>query len=186
MQDDASERFARQAAPARYRSAGASAGRVGQIFHREANLDVSEHHAQVAWQRGDAEFDYAAYPREHSWTFDHGINVSASAAPEYRGKAGYVDPEQAFVAALASCHMLSFLAIAARRRLVVNDYRDSAVGILEKNAQGKLALTHVDLRPQVIFDGPPPTATELTQLHEWAHQECFIANSVLTKVNVSS
>jgi organic hydroperoxide reductase OsmC/OhrA len=96
-----------------------------------------------------------------------------------------VDPEEAFVAALSSCHLLTFLAIAARRRLVVDDYSDEAIGYLEKNAEGRLAVTRVVLRPRVAFGGAGPPATEeLASLHELAHAQCFIANSVRTEVTV--
>jgi organic hydroperoxide reductase OsmC/OhrA len=111
--------------------------------------------------------------------------VQASAAPACRGSAGLVDPEEAFVAALSSCHMLTFLAYAAKRRFVVERYRDRAVGFLEKNAEGRLAVTRVVLRPEVVFaDGSAPAADELEELHHKAHEACFIANSVTTTVTV--
>jgi organic hydroperoxide reductase OsmC/OhrA len=152
--------------------------------HRVEALSMTEHRAHISWRRGDAEFDYARYPREHDWDFEDGVHVAASAAPAYRGTAGHVDPEQAFVAALASCHMLTFLALAARRRIVVDGYDDHAVGVLEKNSAGRLAVTRVDLSPQITFHAPAPAAAELERLHDLAHQECFIANSVHTVVRV--
>ena len=145
---------------------------------------MSEHHATVEWERGSAEFAYKSYSRDHTWKFEGGVRVGASSAPEYLGNANLVDPEKAFVAALASCHMLTFLAIAARKRLVVDRYRDAAVGFLEKNADGKLAVTRVVLRPRVSFGGRTPSPEGLERIHELAHKECFIANSVRTSVTV--
>jgi organic hydroperoxide reductase OsmC/OhrA len=146
---------------------------------------MSEHRVAIAWRRGGADFSYEAYPRDHTWTFEGGVEVPASAAPEYRGNPQRVDPEAAFVAALASCHMLTFLAIAARRKLVVESYSDAAVGTLEKNAEGRLAVTHVVLRPEVVFaSASAPDAQEVRRLHERAHEGCFIANSVRTEVSV--
>ena len=110
--------------------------------------------------------------------------MPASAAPEYGGSAGAVDPEQALVAAVASCHMLTFLAVAARRRLVVDRYEDDARGVLEKNAEGRLAITQVVLRPHIVFKGDPPGDAELDRLHQMAHRGCFIAQSVRCEVRV--
>src|SRR4029453_10925941 len=103
--------------------------------------------------RGDREFTYDTYSRDHTWRFDGGALVAGSAAPGYLGNPKNVDPEEAFVAAVASCHMLTFLAIAARKRLVVERYEDEAVGHMEKNDAGKLAITRVALRPAVRFGG---------------------------------
>lgn len=144
---------------------------------------MSEHIVTVDWQRGEAEFSYEGFPRDHLWRFAGGVEVPASGAPEFLGSAVRVDPEQAFVAALSSCHMLTFLAIAARKRLVVESYRDRAVGWLEKNADGKLAVTRVALRPEVRF-AEPQDAAAVAKLHERAHEHCFIANSVTTEVAV--
>lgn len=147
---------------------------------------MSEHHARVAWQRGGADFAYESYGRSHEWQFGTGSTLRASAAAEYRGDPALPNPEEAFVAALSSCHMLTFLALAARRGLVVDAYDDEAVGHLEKNAEGRLAVTRVVLRPRVRFAGPPPDAAALAALHEQAHQGCFIANSVTTDVRVGA
>jgi len=146
---------------------------------------MSEHHAAIDWKRSSAEFTYETYNRAHVWRFEGGIEVPASAAPEYRGDVDRVDPERAFVAALSSCHMLTFLAIAAKKRFVVDSYRDDAVGIMEKNAQGKLAITRLTLRPKIAFSGDrKPSADELSVMHEQSHEHCFIANSVRTEVRV--
>lgn len=148
---------------------------------------MSEHRAQVRWARGAVAFDYESYDRTHRWRFAGGSELDASAAPEYRGSAELPNPEEALVAALSSCHMLTFLALAARRRFVVDGYEDDAVGHMEKNADGRLAVTRVELRPRVTFSGEKrPTPEQLSSLHEAAHRECFIANSVKTEVSVVS
>jgi organic hydroperoxide reductase OsmC/OhrA len=144
---------------------------------------MSEHRVTVTWERATEDFTYETYSRSHTWEFEGGVEVPASAAPAYRGDPERVDPEEAFVAALSSCHMLTFLAIAARKRLVVDAYRDSAVGYLEENEAGKLAVTRVVLRPEVTFR-EPPSAEALERLHHQAHEHCFIANSVKTDVRV--
>lgn len=146
---------------------------------------MSEHVAEIEWSRGDAEFTYEAYPRDHRWTFDGSTYVEASAAPDYRGTPSRVDPEEAFVAAVASCHMLTFLAIAARKRRTVESYRDRAIGHMEKNDEGRLAITRVVLRPEIRFAaGSEPDEKTLTSMHHSAHDHCFIANSIRTEVTV--
>ena len=146
---------------------------------------MSEHHATIDWKRETPDFDYETYNRDHDWQFDAGITVRASANPAYLGSESCVDPEEAFVASLSSCHMLTFLALAARKRYIVDRYRDEAVGVLDKDAGGRLAMTKVTLRPQVTFSGEKqPTVEELRQLHDRAHHACFIANSVKTEVVV--
>jgi organic hydroperoxide reductase OsmC/OhrA len=145
---------------------------------------MSDHHATIRWTLQGSDFSYDAYNREHEWDFGGGVRVPASAAPAFHGRPGHVDPEAALVAALSSCHMLTFLAVCARRGHVVTSYVDEAVGQLEKNDAGRLAVTRVQLRPQVGFDGDAPAADELERLHERAHQGCFIANSVTTVVTV--
>jgi organic hydroperoxide reductase OsmC/OhrA len=146
---------------------------------------MSEHKITLEWKRASEDFSYESYNRDHELKFGGGIQVPASAAPEFRGNPAHVNPEEALVAALSSCHMLTFLAIAAKKRFVVDHYRDQAVGFLEKNEKGKLAMTRVILRPHVAFGGAsPPTSEQLAQLHERAHQECFIANSVTAQVTI--
>ena len=148
---------------------------------------MSEHKATIEWKRETENSSYESYSRDHVITFDGGVRVPASAAPAYRGNPAHVDPESALVGALSSCHMLTFLAIACKKQFVVDSYRDQAVGFLEKNAKGKLAVTRVVLRPKIIFGGTTlPTPEQLTALHERAHAECFIANSVLTEVTVEA
>jgi organic hydroperoxide reductase OsmC/OhrA len=140
----------------------------------------------VRWARGGEPFTYEGYPRRHRWTFAGGVALDASSAPEYLGDPALPNPEEALVAALSSCHMLTFLAVAARKRLTVESYEDDAVGRMEKNEQGKLAVTRVQLRPRVVFSGEKrPDADELAKLHESAHRACFIANSVRTEVTIA-
>ncbi len=146
---------------------------------------MSEHQATITWNRGSDDFSYEAYSRDHIWEFENGVKIEASAAPGFRGSFENVDPEETYVAALSSCHMLTFLAIAARKRLVVDSYTDSAVGTLEKNEAGKLAITRVILRPKVSFAQEAcPSSEGLERLHHLAHAECFIANSVHTSISV--
>jgi organic hydroperoxide reductase OsmC/OhrA len=146
---------------------------------------MSEHQVTLTWKRGGAEFAYQKYPRDHIWRFDGGHTMTATAAPAYLGNPAHVDPEEAFVAALSSCHMLTFLAIACRQKFVLDSYEDEAVGHMEKNAEGWLAITRVELRPKLTWSGDRiPTADELEKMHHAAHENCFIANSVKTQVTV--
>jgi len=145
---------------------------------------MSEHKATVRWSRGGKDFTYKTYSRDHVWSVN-GNDVPASATTAYFGNPSRVDPEAALVAALSSCHMLTFLALAANKGFVVESYEDSAVGHLEKNAQGKPAITRVELHPRIAYGGTKqPTAEDLDWLHDKAHRECFIANSVTTEVKV--
>jgi organic hydroperoxide reductase OsmC/OhrA len=146
---------------------------------------MSEHKSQVRWARGSVPFTYEGYDRTHRWRFGGGVELDASSAPEYRGRAELPNPEEALVAALSSCHMLTFLAVAARKRFTLESYEDDAVGHMEKNADGKLAITRVELRPRVRFSGEKqPDAAEIARMHEVSHRECFIASSVKTEVSV--
>lgn len=148
---------------------------------------MSEHVAEIAWKRQTESFAYDHYNRAHEWRFDGGVTVPGSAAPGYKGEPDRVDPEEAFVAALSSCHMLTFLAIAAKKKLTVDAYEDRAVGRMDKNANGKLAVTSVDLHPKVTFaPGVEVDAATLKKLHHDAHENCFIAQSVKTLVIVHS
>ena len=149
---------------------------------------MSEYTAEVIWERDPAQdFLGNRYSRKHLLRFDGGVEIPGSSAPSSvplpMSDASAVDPEEAFVASLASCHMLWFLAIAAKRRFVVDRYVDAAVGVMARNEQGKLAMTRVTLRPAVTFSGEHrPSRDELDQLHHKAHEECYIANSVKTEV----
>ena len=144
---------------------------------------MSEHRASVVWERDTPDFEYETYTRDHTWTFEGGVSVRASAAATFLGNPELVDPEEAFVASLSSCHMLTFLAIAARKRLVVESYRDAAVGVMEKDADGRLAVTRVTLRPEIAFALAPPPE-QLERMHAQAHRNCFIANSVKTEISI--
>ncbi|MCP2729627.1 OsmC family protein [Symplocastrum sp. BBK-W-15] len=134
-----------------------------------------------------AKFTDNKYSREHSWKFDGGAEIAASASPHivplpYSNPA-YIDPEKAFIASLSSCHMLWFLSIAAKHKFIVDSYVDRAIGLLDKNEEGKLAITKVNLRPHVIFTGDNlPTDKQIEEMHETAHHNCFIANSVKTEI----
>lgn len=148
---------------------------------------MAEHKITLEWKRESETFTYETYNRDHVWIFEGGSRVTASAAPAYRGNPAHVNPEDALVVALSSCHMLTFLAVAAKRKFIVDSYSDHAVGFLEKNAKGKLAVTRVVLRPAASFSGPTiPTKEQLAALHEEAHHGCFIANSVTTDVTVEA
>jgi organic hydroperoxide reductase OsmC/OhrA len=148
-----------------------------------------QYRATVKWTRGGATFTDQRYSRGHSWTFDGGITVPASSSP-LSVKLPYsvaeaVDPEEAFVAALASCHMLTFLYVAAKQGYVIDSYADDALGEMTKNERGKLWVSRVILAPAIAFAGAKrPTAEQFEQLHHLAHEECFIANSVKSEVVV--
>ena len=146
---------------------------------------MSDHRVTLRWDRGVTEFTYQTYPRDHVWRFDGGHTMTATAAPAYHGNPAHVNPEEAFVASISSCHMLTFLAIACRKKFVLDSYEDEAVGHMEKNAEGRLAITRVELRPQLRWSGDRiPTPEELEKMHHAAHENCFIANSVKTQVTV--
>jgi len=148
---------------------------------------MHEYQARVLWERGDQTFTDRKYSRRHLLQFDGGASVPGSSSPlsvrvPYSDPSA-VDPEEAFVASLSSCHMLWFLDIACRAGWTVDDYRDDALGVMDHNADGKLAMTVVTLRPVVRFGGAlRPEAAEFQRLHHEAHAECFIANSVKTEV----
>jgi organic hydroperoxide reductase OsmC/OhrA len=148
---------------------------------------MSEHTATIRWTRTTPNFAVERYNRAHEWRFDSGVVVPASAAPLYRGDADRVDPEEALVASLSGCHMLTFLFEAARKKWVVDSYEDAAVGVMTKNELGKLWVSRVVLKPRVVFSGDrQPSSEELAQLHARAHENCFIAQSVKTEVVVES
>jgi len=147
---------------------------------------MSLHTVELSWnQDEDDHFSLGRYTRVHEIAFDGGVTIQASASPsvvrEPFASAAAVDPEEMFVAALASCHMLWFLDFARQAGLEIFSYRDRAEGVLEKNAEGRLAITRVKLRPQVELQGD---IAKLGAVHERAHEACFIANSVRTEVSV--
>ena len=143
--------------------------------------------ARVTWDRGEQPFTDNRYSRAHRWRFDGGAEVPGSSSPlsvaPPLSDPSAVDPEEAFVASISSCHMLWFLGLAASHGLCVDHYDDAAEGVMEKNAAGKVAITRVTLRPEVAFSGTRiPGREELERLHHQAHERCFIANSVLTEI----
>ena len=146
---------------------------------------MSEYHVKVEWRRQSADFTYQSYNRNHVWRVGEKTAIEASAAPEYRGDGERIDPEEALVASLSSCHMLTFLAIAARKRLGVESYDDDAVGHMAKNAAGKFWIARVVLRPRIRFmAGVTVSPEQLTEMHHLSHEDCFIANSVKTEITV--
>lgn len=145
---------------------------------------MSEHHTRLHWARETSDFAYESYDRTHTLTFGGGSSIKGSSAAQYRGNPAYMNPEEALIGALSSCHMLTFLAICARKKIVVDAYDDDAIGFLEKNGEGRLAVTRVVLRPHVKYAGTPPTAEVEAEIHHQSHLGCFIANSVKTDVTV--
>lgn len=145
---------------------------------------MSEHHARISFTHSSGSFADKSFSRDHQWHFKGDQQLLASSAPGFNGNPDAVDPEDAFTASLASCHMLTFLAIAAVKGFEVLAYTDDAVGTLDKNADGRLAMVRVVLRPRVEFGERKPSAEELNGLHERAHKGCFIANSVQTEVTI--
>jgi organic hydroperoxide reductase OsmC/OhrA len=148
---------------------------------------MSEHLATVEWSRGDQDFTGNRYSRAHDWRFDGGAVVRGSSAPtsvpEPMSDPAAVDPEEALVAALGSCHMLFFLAFAAKGGFTVDSYRDEAVGVLGRDERGKTSITTITLRPAVVFSGDNrPDAAAIDALHHRAHDACYIANSLRAEV----
>lgn len=148
---------------------------------------MSHYTAQILWERHGDEFLANRYSRRHLIRFDGGAEVTGSSSPQVvpvpQSDPAGVDPEEAFVASLSSCHMLWFLSLASRGGFCVDRYTDNAQGVMARNAAGKMAMTQVTLRPEVLFSGTKqPTRGQLDALHHQAHEECFIANSVTTEV----
>ena len=150
---------------------------------------MSTYTATIRWSRsGDGDFAKGQYSRAHEWAFDGGAVVPASASPHvvpapWSDSAG-VDPEEAFIASLASCHMLFFVDFARRDGFVVDAYADEAEGVLETRGDGRMAMTRVTLRPKITWQGEWPSVEAIADLHHRAHEACFIANSVTTEVTV--
>lgn len=152
---------------------------------------MATHTALIHWNRPSPDFCAGRYSREHTWRFDGGIEVAASPSPQLVpapwSNPANVDPEEAFVASVASCHMLTFLFIAAKAGFAVQSYEDQAEGVMTQNAGGQLWVSEVTLRPKIDWQGERvPSAAELEHLHEAAHAECFIANSVRTEIRVEA
>lgn len=146
---------------------------------------MHEYKIKLKWLADSEDFSYKNYTRTHEWIFGGGISIKASAAPEYLGNVEYANPEEAFIASLASCHLLTFLAIASYKKFAIKTYEDHAVGFVGKNKSNKMAVLKVILKPLIEFTGDNrPTPEELTSMHEKAHSECFISNSVNSEVVV--
>jgi organic hydroperoxide reductase OsmC/OhrA len=149
---------------------------------------MARHTATIHWERDDAPFIDNRYSRVHRWRFDGGLELRASSSPSVvplpMSDASCVDPEEAFVASLASCHMLWFLSIAARRGFAVDRYDDAAEGVMEADADGRLAMTRVTLHPEVHYHGATPSPEDESRLHHEAHESCFLAASVKTEIVV--
>ncbi len=152
---------------------------------------MSEHKAIIRWKCTSSEFLSGKYSREHLWTFDGGMTILASPSPSvvpipYSNPA-HVDPEEAFVASVSSCHMLTYLYLAGRKGFQVDAYDDEAIGTMTKNEKGVPWISSILLRPQIVYGGvKTPTREEEEHLHHAAHEQCFIANSIKTEVRVES
>lgn len=145
---------------------------------------MSEHKALIRWSHAGGDFLQKEYSRDHQLGFPNGQTLLGSAAAGYNGNPDGVDPEAMLTAAVASCHMLTFLALCAVKGYVVGSYEDEASGTLEKNAEGKMVVSHILLQPRVVFNGEVPDAERLQMMHERAHKSCFISNSVRTVIDI--
>ena len=148
------------------------------------------YNVKIFWKKKpDEAFVDNKYSRSHTWTFDGGIELAASSSPHVvplpMSNESAVDPEEAFIAAISGCHMLWFLSMAVEKKYIVESYEDNAEGVLRKNEDGNLAMTTVTLKPKVIFSGKnTPSREQVDEMHHMAHEKCYIANSVKTKVNI--
>lgn len=150
---------------------------------------MSEHKAIITWNRTGTDFLSGKYSREHTWNFDGGLSIPASPSPSVVpapfSNAANVDPEEAFVASVSSCHMLTFLYIAAKKGFQVDSYRDEAVGLMTKNEKGVPWIGSIKLSPKIVYSGGKlPTPQDEAELHHLSHEQCFIANSIKTEVVV--
>ncbi|HTR43835.1 MAG TPA: OsmC family protein [Pseudomonadales bacterium] len=151
---------------------------------------MSEYKATIKWTRNSPDFLKGKYSREHTWTFDGGVIVPATSSqhvvPVPYSNPANVDPEEAFVASLSSCHMLTFLFLAQKQGFQIDSYEDEAVGVVAKNEAGRMWVSTVTLNPKIAFSGDKtPAPADLEKLHHSAHDYCFIANSVKTEVVVN-
>lgn len=148
---------------------------------------MGDHRATIRWT-SDGEFRSGNYSRAHEWSFDGGAVVPGSSSPavvpEPMSDGSAVDPEEALIASASSCHMLWFLSLAQKAGLDVDSYRDEAVGAMGKDERGRVAITRITLRPEIVFAGPEPHREELAALHHEAHEKCFIANSLRSEIVV--
>jgi organic hydroperoxide reductase OsmC/OhrA len=151
---------------------------------------MPQHHAKISWKYAGGDFIGGRYSREHTWTFDGGAVVPASPAPSVVptpwSNPANVDPEEAFVAAVSSCHMLTFLYLASKAGFQVDSYEDDAVGSMTRNEHGTPWVSSITLQPKIVYSGPEqPGPAEAERLHHQAHEQCFIAQSIKTNVQVS-
>lgn len=151
---------------------------------------MSEHKAIITWTRSGADFLKGRYSREHTWTFDGGLTVPASASPSVVptpfSNPANVDPEEAFVASVSSCHMLTYVYLAGRRGFQVDSYRDEAIGVMSKNENGVPWMSSIVLHPEIVYSGDKvPGRPEEEELHHAAHEGCYVANSIKTTVTVA-
>jgi organic hydroperoxide reductase OsmC/OhrA len=152
---------------------------------------MSEHKATIKWQRTSPDFLKGRYSREHTWTFDGGVTVPASSSPSVVpvpfSNPANVDPEEAFVASISSCHMLTFLYLASKQGFQIDSYEDEAIGVMAKNENGMPWVSLVTLHPNINYSGDKsPSSADEKQLHHLAHEQCFISNSIRTKVVIHS
>ena len=150
---------------------------------------MSDHKATIAWQRKDPGFLTGKYSREHTWSFDGGTTVPASPSPSVVpapwSNPAQVDPEEAFVASVSSCHMLTYLYLASKQGFQLDSYLDEAVGVMTKNEKGVPWISLVTLHPKIVYSGDKrPGPADEERLHHLAHEQCFIANSIKTVVKV--
>jgi organic hydroperoxide reductase OsmC/OhrA len=151
---------------------------------------MSEHKATISWKRTSEEFLKGRYSREHTWKFDGGVTVPASPSPSVVpapwSNPANVDPEEAFVASVSSCHMLTYLFVASRQGFQIDRYEDDAVGTMSKGENGVPWVSLVTLHPRIVYSGQKmPQAADEEKLHHLAHEQCYIANSIKTEVKVS-
>jgi organic hydroperoxide reductase OsmC/OhrA len=159
-----------------------------RLIRNKSNM--SQHLAKIRWKRTGEDFLKGKYSREHTWTFDGGTIVPASSSPSVVpvpwSNPSNVDPEEAYVAAVSSCHMLTYVFLASRAGFVVDSYEDDAVGVMGKNQQGAAWVSVITLSPRIVYSGEKrPTPTDEDHLHHQAHEQCFIANSVKTEIKVA-
>jgi organic hydroperoxide reductase OsmC/OhrA len=150
---------------------------------------MSEHKATISWTRKNADFLKGKYSRDHVWTFDGGLSVPASPSPSVVpppwSNPANIDPEEAFVASISSCHMLTYVYLAYRAGFQVDSYHDDAVGVTNKNEKGIPWISSVTLHPKIVYSGEKrPTPEDVEKLHHQAHEQCYIANSVKTEIKV--
>jgi organic hydroperoxide reductase OsmC/OhrA len=150
---------------------------------------MSEHKATIKWQRSSPDFLKGKYSREHTWMFDGGVTVPASASPSVVpvpfSNPAHVDPEEAYVASISSCHLLTYLYLASKQGFQIDSYEDEAIGVMARNEKGVPWVSLVTLKPKIVYSGENfPSPADEEQLHHLAHEQCFIANSIKTEVVV--